>query len=166
MSARHATVISAATLMLLGTAVSAQADSLPQNPIVVCANAANQIDADFASGEATVNSTVWHDCVSVSIPAIVRGIVEPTNANASGAPVNAVITAPQWKISWYNSADQKIAESTGSLTYTYLGPLANVMAAVIVDGNLNEVGAGTASRVCATPDQCTYDNMQILVKML
>ncbi|TDT39960.1 hypothetical protein EV562_103331 [Streptomyces sp. BK208] len=165
MRIRSAAPTTVAALAVLAAAAPAQADPLPQNPSVVCASAANQIDVNFANGEAMVNSTVWHDCVSVTLPAIVRGVVEPSEAHASGAPTNAAITAPSWKIGWYNAASQKIAESAGTLNFTYVGPLANAMVAVIADSGLNQIGAGTASRVCPTADQCTFDNMQIFVRV-
>ncbi|GAA0247153.1 hypothetical protein GCM10010492_53460 [Saccharothrix mutabilis subsp. mutabilis] len=49
-------------------------------------------------------------------------------------------------------------ETTVDLTFTYVGPLPHEMVGLAHDSNLEQVMAGTATRVCDTSNTCGYYN--------
>ncbi|MFI9005861.1 hypothetical protein ACIGNX_01345 [Actinosynnema sp. NPDC053489] len=133
-------------------------------PTVVCEDANNVIEADFATNTAQVKTSIYHGCVSVDAPTIVYGRVQPASGTATGSQSTASITVPDWTIRYYDASDNWIATTHVDTTATYLGPLANVMTATMLSSNpLVQVTAGTATRACTTPTHCTYYNSAVAV---
>ncbi|MEU4746328.1 hypothetical protein AB0G02_38520 [Actinosynnema sp. NPDC023658] len=129
------------------------------NPMVVCEDANNEIDVNFTGNTAQVRTSIHHGCVSLEVPTIVYGRVQPTSGTATGSQSNATVTIPDWTIRFYDASDNWVATSRVDITATYLGPLANVMAGTMMSTNPNvHVTVGTASRACTTPTHCTYYN--------
>jgi hypothetical protein len=161
MRRRLSVLASAGVLALFGSlaaVIPAQAED-PENPLVVCEDANNEIDVNFQGDNASTDTSIYHGCVSVDFPQIVYGEVEPRPGTAGGTPSSATIHIPDWTIVWYDADNDAVAESRLNVTLTYLGPIPQEMVGIMVatDPAL-QVGSGTASRACQTSDLCTYYN--------
>ncbi|MGW0607664.1 hypothetical protein [Streptomyces sp. NPDC002640] len=145
------------------SAAPAQADE-PENPLVVCEDANNEIDVNFQGGTAGTETSIWHGCVSAQFPSIVYGEVQPRPGTVTGTPSAATVNIPQWKVVYYDANDDEVAETVLNVTVTYLGPLPQVMVGTMLatDPSL-QVTAGTASRACRTGDLCTYYNTALAI---
>ncbi|HWU08614.1 MAG TPA: hypothetical protein VN520_19915 [Streptomyces sp.] len=166
MRRRLSLLASAGALALSGSlaaAVPAQADE-PENPSVVCEDANNEIDVNFQGSTASTDTSIYHGCVSVDFPQIVYGEVKPRPGTASGSPSAATINIPGWTVVWYDANDDEVADSQFNVTFTYLGPIPQVMVGTMVATDpLLQAGAGTASRACQTSNLCTYYNTGIIL---
>jgi hypothetical protein len=158
---RLTALLSTTALVTLGmAATSAPAHAaVPENPVVVCEDANNQIDANFTSNTAHVDPSIYHGCVSADAPSIVYGQVQPATGTATGSPTLATISVPHWKIKWYDAEATLVATTDIDINATYAGPLANEMVGTITSTNpLVSITVSTASRACPTTTQCTYYN--------
>jgi hypothetical protein len=141
---------------------SVPAHAVTQNPIVVCEDANNTIDADFTSNVATVKSSVYHGCVSLDAPSIVYGVVQPASGTVTGNPTLAGISVPDWKIKWYSAEAGLVATTDTDINTTYAGPLATAMVGTMTSTDPGvSITIGTASRACITVDKCTYYNTAV-----
>ncbi|MEV5513194.1 hypothetical protein AB0L50_09735 [Streptomyces flaveolus] len=159
---RLTSLIPAAALAALGIAATVTLPAHaadPENPIVVCEDANNEIDVDFTTGAAHVNTSIYHGCVSADAPSIVYGEVQPSSGTVTGSPGLASVTVPDWEIKWYNAQNGLVGATEIDLTATYVGPLSNLMLGTVTSTNpLLSLSAGTASRACTTSTTCTYYN--------
>ncbi|MGW0929026.1 hypothetical protein [Streptomyces sp. NPDC002644] len=155
---------SAGILSLLGTAgsaVPAQAKDA-DTPTVLCEDVNNDIDVNFQSGAARSNTSIWHGCVSPELPQIVYGEVQSRPGAVTGIPSNATINIPHWRVVFYDSNDDEVAESVLNLTAAYTGLVPQVMLGITTATDPDvQIGVGTASRACRTSDQCTYYNTSV-----
>jgi hypothetical protein len=167
MRRRLSVLAAAGTLALFGSlaaAVPAQASTTPQNPTVVCEDANNELDVNFHSNTASTDNSIYHGCVSVDAPQIVYGEVKPRPGTVTGTPSLATINIPDWTIVWYDANDDEVTQSRFDVTFTYLGPVPQVMLGTMVATDpLLQASGGTASRACQTNDLCSYYNTAFVV---
>jgi hypothetical protein len=158
MQRRLAAVVPIGVLALLASLATAPAHAEEPAPTVVCEDANNEINVNFTSGAADVNSTVFHGCVSPNIPSLVIGVVQPRPGTATGTPTDVSINVPKWTIFWYDTNNNKLTETVSNMTFTYIGPLPHEMAALALASHQTVISAGTATRTCPTSNECTYYN--------
>ncbi|MEU1056930.1 hypothetical protein ABZ397_30820 [Streptomyces sp. NPDC005876] len=165
---RLTAILSVGTLTAMGMAATltpAHAAD-PENPIVVCEDANNEIDVDFTADTAHVDTSIYHGCVSADAPSIVYGEVQPSNGTATGSAALAGVSVPNWKVRWYNAQDGLVATTEIDINATYVGPLSNLMVGTMTSTSpLVSLTVGTASRACPTSTRCTYYNTAVAGSM-
>ncbi|MGW0606861.1 hypothetical protein [Streptomyces sp. NPDC002640] len=162
-------LVSACTLAVIGMAATVTPSHAadPQNPVVTCEDANNEIDVNFTSNTANVKSSIYHGCVSVEAPSIVYGEVQPANGTATGSAGLVSISVPNWQVKWYDAQADLVATTDIDINATYVGPLATAMAGTMTSTNPQvSLTVGTASRACPSSSQCTYYNTAISQQQL